>query len=173
MAVPLRELDALPEHPAPEIDLDAHTLEVGGRVDAPRAYRVGDLREMASTVHTEDFDCLEGWVVPDQQWEGVPLVALIEQAAPLPEATHVSVGYGDFNIVLPIDEARQSLLALSLDGAPLSVTHGGPVRLVVPGGECFTSIKWVDRITLCTEDDGIEGTARGIAMRRIGLDPEA
>ena len=31
---------------------------------------------------------------------------------------------------------------------PLEPAHGAPVRLVVRGGECFTSVKWVERLTL-------------------------
>lgn len=166
-----RQLEQLPEHPAPAIDLASHTLRVAGHVRVVRDYNVEALRALATVRHIEDFNCLEGWVVPDQEWGGVPLAALIDLADPLPGATDVSVGSGTFNIVLPIADARQALLALDLYGEPLSVTHGGPARLVVPGGECFTSIKWVDRITLCRPEDAVTGTARDVSMRRIGLDP--
>lgn len=171
MAETRRTLEQLPEHPTPDIDPEAHVLQVDGRVLSPHAYGVTELRALADAVHVEDFDCLEGWVVPDQRWEGVPLATVLDVAVPQPGVSHVAIGYQGFSIVLPVAEARRSLLALSLNGAPLTISHGGPVRLVVPGGECFTSIKWVDHITACTENDGIDGTARGIAMRRIGLDP--
>lgn len=175
MTAPLRRLERLPEHPAPAIDVEAHTLRVAGHVQTPRDYRIEELRALAGTLHVEDFECLEGWVVPDQAWGGVPLATLLDLAGPSHEAaevTEVSIGSGTFNVVLPIADARRALLALELDGEPLAVAHGGPPRLVVPGGECYTSIKWVDRITLCTAEDDVRGSAREVAMRRIGLDPE-
>ncbi|MEX2375656.1 MAG: molybdopterin-dependent oxidoreductase [Dehalococcoidia bacterium] len=168
----MRTLDELPKHPAPAIDLATHRLRVEGRVQAPRDYSAADLAMLATGSHTEDFDCLEGWVVPDQQWEGVPLALLIEQAEPLADASLVTIGYEDFDIVIPLEIARQSLLALSLNGAPLTLEHGGPVRLLVPGGECYTSVKWVDRIVLHAEAGAPSGRAREVAMRRIGLDPD-
>jgi len=172
MTTSLTRLASLPEHATPEIDIERHTLRVGGRVSAPRDYQLDGLRQLVATVHVEDFDCLEGWVVPDQHWEGVPLRALIDQAGPAPEVTSVSVGSGAFNIVLPIEDARRALLALALNGDALAAEHGGPARLVLPGGECYTSIKWVDRITFCSPEDDVRGTAREVAMRRIGQEPE-
>lgn len=171
MAESLRVLDSLPEHPAPPVDIAGHRLRVGGHVETPREYQTADLSALVDTIRTEDFVCLEGWVVPDQRWEGVPLAALIDQAEPLLDASLVLVGYEDFDIVIPLDLARQSLLALSLNGAPLTVEHGGPVRLLVPGGECYTSVKWVDRIVVHTEANAPSGRARDVALRRIGRDP--
>ena len=39
-------------------------------------------------------------------------------------------------VSMPLDRAAPALLAIRLNGTNLSVEHGAPVRLVVPGGEC-------------------------------------
>ncbi len=46
----------------------------------------------------------------------------------------------------------ETLLALEVDGSPLSVEHGGPVRVVVPGRYFYKSLKWLTAIELLAED---------------------
>lgn len=55
---------------------------------------------------------------------------------------------------LPLSAIREldPLLATHANGAPLSVEHGGPIRVVVPGRYFYKSLKWVCRIELLTED---------------------
>jgi DMSO/TMAO reductase YedYZ molybdopterin-dependent catalytic subunit len=66
---------------------------------------------------------------------------------------------------MPFDSAAAALLAVRLNETNLSEEHGGPVRLVVPGGECFTSIKWLDHLELRSEP-GLS-TAETIASTRL------
>jgi DMSO/TMAO reductase YedYZ molybdopterin-dependent catalytic subunit len=164
------QLDALPEHPAPALDPDAHVLTVAGDVESPASYSAADLRGLAHRTLDRDFECEEGWVVPDLHWSGVPLATVLERSRPLDDAAWVTLGAGDFDISLSLDEARAALLALELDGAPLTVTHGGPVRLLVPGGACYTSIKWVDRIEVTSQR--ADTSARRVALLRIGRNPD-
>lgn len=44
------------------------------------------------------------------------------------------------------------LIAFEAEGAPLSASHGGPVRLVVPGRYFYKSLKWLEAIELLAED---------------------
>lgn len=165
---PLRRLDSLPVHPSPDVDRRRHLLRVGGAVRVPAAYRVSELARLARTAVTADFSCIEGWVVPQQSWGGVTLKVLLDLAMPHERARWVELGSGDFTITLPLADAEHALLALELGDEEVPVEHGGPVRLLVPGGECYTSIKWLDRIELLTAPR--EGTAPSTARARIGLD---
>ena len=63
-----------------------------------------------------------------------------------------------------------ALVAAGLLATPAAFAQGGypnkPVRLVVPGADCFTSIKWLDRIELRAEPG--PNTGREIALGRLG-----
>ena len=66
---------------------------------------------------------------------------------------------------VPLDRAAHALLAIKLNESNLPLEHGGPVLLVVPGGECFTSIKWLDHLEVRSEPG--EDTAEKIALGRL------
>ncbi len=55
---------------------------------------------------------------------------------------------------IPLDRARDpgTVLALRMNGEPLQVIHGGPVRLVVPGWSGNNWQKWVRRIVVAREE---------------------
>jgi DMSO/TMAO reductase YedYZ molybdopterin-dependent catalytic subunit len=56
------------------------------------------------------------------------------------------------------------LLANRLNGEALPEAHGGPCRLLIAGGVCYASVKWVDHIRLAAERP--EETAPDIAAQR-------
>ncbi|HEX5415262.1 MAG TPA: molybdopterin-dependent oxidoreductase [Chloroflexota bacterium] len=155
----------LPIHPVPRTVNDARRLTVAGLVARPLELAVDDLAALDQEAATGSFTCLEGWTVQDVRWRGVPLAAVLEQAEPSPSARWVEASAGAFSVSLSLDAARRSLLALRLGDGPLPVEHGGPVRLVVPGGDCYTSVKWLDRLEL-REQPG-PNTGRAIALERL------
>jgi DMSO/TMAO reductase YedYZ molybdopterin-dependent catalytic subunit len=99
----------------------------------------------------ENFSCDEHRAAQAQCWRGIRVSDVVALAAPLPEARFVRVGSGGFVIPLALAECEAALLSETLNGEPLSVERGGPWRLVVPGGRCFTSVKWVNRLELAAE----------------------
>ncbi len=161
-------LDQLPDYPDGGRASAWERLRVDGAVANPLTLTAEDLARLSSGEMVDDFNCEEGWVVPGQAWEGVPVGKLLNAAGPLAEARYVSFSAGRFTTALTLEEAHgaTALLALRLNGEPLSPSHGGPCRLVVAGNDCFDSIKWVDHIEI-TVDQPAE-TAREIALRRIG-----
>ncbi len=161
----LHVLDALPVHPGDPPDPALWRLRVDGLVDTPLDLGLGDLAAMPQQLMVDDFGCLEGWTVPGLRWRGVAVADLLDRAAAPREATWVQLSADDFSLPLPIAEARTALLALEVNDAPLPAEHGGPARLVVPGGECFTSIKWTERIEVRAEP--ADNSARRIALARL------
>lgn len=97
------------------------------------------------------------------RWAGVALADLLRAAGVSAEARHVQmVGLDDverhghrFGFGGSIDLAKATsgevLLATELNGAPLPVPHGFPLRAVVPGWIGARSVKWLGRIELTTE----------------------
>ena len=91
------------------------------------------------------LDCTSGWY-SHQDWEGVPVAALVRNTGAAQSLhVHSSTGYW---IRFPIGDLDRLLLATRAGGAPLSVGHGFPARLVAPGRRGFWWVKWVDRIEL-------------------------
>ncbi len=158
-------LDALPVHPGEGPDPATWRLRIDGLVDTPLDLDLGDLAAMPQQLMVDDFSCLEGWTVPGLRWRGVAVADLLDRAAAPPEAAWVQLSADDFSLPLPIAEARTALLALEVNDEPLPAEHGGPARLVVPGGECFTSIKWTERIEVRAEP--ADNSARRIALARL------
>lgn len=98
--------------------------------------------------------CVEGWSTTDQQWSGVPLTELAALAGlgvRAPEVLVESVQRGGpfRSAVLRDNQVRdsRSLLALRVNGAPLSSDHGYPARIIVPGAPGVHNTKWVTRLT--------------------------
>ncbi|MFI6063328.1 molybdopterin-dependent oxidoreductase [Streptomyces sp. NPDC051286] len=100
--------------------------------------------------------CVEGWSTDDQHWSGLRLRDLAVLAG-VPHAGSVMVQSvqpgGPFSNVLlagnQIHDPR-SLLALHVNGAPLSINHGYPARIIVPANPGVNNTKWVGALTFRT-----------------------
>ncbi|MCC7031359.1 MAG: molybdopterin-dependent oxidoreductase [Acidobacteria bacterium] len=95
------------------------------------------------------------------EWSGVPLTDIVSRLAPGPDAWGVLVTGEDhaasarFSVpgaswILPLADLPRlgAFLATEMNGAPLPLDHGAPVRLVVPGWYACAWIKWVREIAL-------------------------
>jgi DMSO/TMAO reductase YedYZ molybdopterin-dependent catalytic subunit len=133
------------------------SLEVGGLVDQPYKVSFDELHAMPPTRLTRDFQCVTGWRVPQVEWQGVRLSALLDRAGV--QSTAKAVRFhsfdGAYSESLTLDQARRAdvLAAYQLDGSPLSDEHGGPVRLYVAPMYGYKSLKWLDRIELTKDVD--------------------
>ena len=159
---------SLPVHPVP-VAPPTTALRLDGLVERPGLFTPADLAILHPRALRADFACVEGWVVPGLGWEGVALAELLALVRPLPEARWLQASAGDFSVPLPLAVAEGGLLALRLDGQPLPPEHGGPLRLVVPGQDCVTSVKWLDHLELRAEpgpNTGAEIARRRLASRR-------
>lgn len=165
----LEQRDALPVHPMPTglAAQDAWRLRVDGLVTQPLDLSMDAVDALEAQVSSADFVCEEGWVVPEQQWQGVAVAAILQRAGVQPQGRFVKVHAGAFTVLLPIEEALHggALLARGLNGAPLTPEHGAPLRLVAPGRACFYSVKWVDRLEVLAEE--VATTGETIARNRL------
>jgi len=142
-----------------------HVLRIDGLVKTCLNLTVADLEKLPQQELSHDFTCVEGWTVPDVKWSGVLLEAVLLLTEPSPEARYVQASAGEFSISLQRDMAVDALVAIRLANSALPPEHGGPVRLVVPGGDCFMNIKWLNHLELCHEAG--PNTAKTIALGRL------
>jgi DMSO/TMAO reductase YedYZ molybdopterin-dependent catalytic subunit len=108
-----------------------------------------------------------GDLIGNALWSGVLLKDLLEEAGPAPDADAIkSTSKDGFTAGTPLPtllDDRQALLAFAMNGDPLPVEHGFPVRVVVPGLYGYVSAtKWLVDIEV-TRFDQFEGywTPRG------------
>ena len=156
--------EKLPVHPR-EQNAQFHVLRVDGLVGCSLELTVADLEELPQRDLAGDFTCLEGWTVPQVRWRGVAVEAVLARARADPQALWVQASAGEFSVPIPIKQAQQALIALRLGEDCLPIEHGGPLRLVVPDGDCFTSIKWLDHLEV-RRDPGVN-TGKNIALSRL------
>jgi len=136
------------------VDLAEYRLEVGGKVDRQLALSYEDILGMPKTTATLTIVCSQAMFVvfaDTATWSGVPLKTVLETAGVQPGATEVTMKAADgFLTTIPLEVALdpENLLAYELEGEPLPVLHGFPLRAVVPHRPGWNSIKWLTDIVV-------------------------
>lgn len=129
---------------------DQYRLVIDGLVDRPLQLTLADLQAMPATTLVRDFQCVTGWRVSAVHWQGVLLSDLLQRAGVQPgaKALRFESFDGVYSESLTLAEADRPdvIVAYSLSGQPLSVAHGGPVRLYVAPMYGYKSIKWMSHI---------------------------
>ncbi len=135
-------------------------LEVIGLVEKPLSLSLDQIRNMPSRTQITRHDCVEGWSCI-AKWTGTPLSLVLDQAVVKPEARYVMFHcldtidhglsgdvkyYGSIDLV----DARhpQTILAYGLNGKPLPVENGAPLRARVERQLGYKMPKYLSRIEL-------------------------
>ncbi len=148
----------------PRVSIDDWQLKVTGMVRKPLTLSFDDLlaRPMIETDVT--IACVSnevgGGLVGNARWLGVRLDDLLEEAGIEPDADQIvgrSVDGWTGGFPVDVLDGRDAIIAVAMNGEPLSPSHGYPARLVVPGLYGYVSAtKWLSRIEL-TRFDRFEG----------------
>lgn len=123
-------------------------MQVAGHLLANWSWR--DFEALPQTEMVADIHCVTKWTKLDTRWRGVTFDDLL-RAAGLDEApatflmVHCDGGYSTNHSVDDLVEGK-AMIATHFDGLPLTPTHGGPARLVVPHLYFWKSAKWIRRI---------------------------
>jgi DMSO/TMAO reductase YedYZ molybdopterin-dependent catalytic subunit len=143
----------------PDINVDDWSLDIGGLVDRPLRLSYADIKAMAAVEQYATLECISnpvgGDLIGTAKWKGVRLRTLLEQAGIKPTVQDVVLRAADgYSDSIPLDRARQdgTLLVYEMNGAPLTPTHGFPVRLLVPGIYGMKNVKWIMQIELVDHD---------------------
>ena len=136
-------------------------LEVDGLVETPLALSLAELRAMPARTQITRHDCVEGWSCIGQ-WTGVRLSHVLALAKPKPEAKYVlfhcldQMDEGDEDSLyyesVDFDDAlhEQTILAWALNGKPLPVENGAPLRARIERQLGYKQPKYLQRIELVT-----------------------
>ncbi len=145
-------------------------IMVGGLVAHAFAISLDDLRKYPARTQITRHDCVEGWSCIGE-WTGTPLRLILDKAEPLPKARYVvfhcadpMTDNGDYYYEsLDLVEAchPQTILAYEMNGAPLTVPHGAPVRLRCERQLGYKHAKYVERIELVESFAHIAGGKGG------------
>ncbi len=106
---------------------------------------------------------VDGGLVSHAEWMGCPLHTLLEKAGMNTGGKFVRLSGADgFSRVLPLPKALHpdTLLAYNMNGEKLPVSHGFPVRALVPGWYGMDSVKWLRRIEVMERPDPARGYVR-------------
>lgn len=135
----------------PRVDAQKWRLKVDGLVSAPMEFTYSQLKSLPQALSRRPAQCVTKWSIKDSEWEGVPIADLLEPTRPRPEAKwlmfHCEEGY---TAPVPLADAlaEGSILALKLNGRPLSAEQGFPARPFIPNLYLWKSAKWVNRVEL-------------------------
>jgi len=135
---------------ATTIDPNNYRLMIDGDVPKPLEFKLEDLYAMTGVQKTQSIQCVEGWSA-DVPWEGIPLIYLLRLAGmSVTNNTYVTVaGITGYSTALTSVEVANLdfMIALKAGGAPLTVDHGFPARLVAPTRPGEDWVKYVVKIT--------------------------
>ncbi|MEH0937449.1 molybdopterin-dependent oxidoreductase [Micromonospora psammae] len=146
----------------PQVDPETWRLRIHGRVRNPIELSFADLLARPMVERYVTLACVSnevgGDLIGNARWLGVPIKELLDEAEPEEGADQVvgrSVdGWTCGTPTAVLRDGRDALLAVGMNGEPLPVEHGFPVRMVVPGLYGYVSAcKWVTELELTSFAD--------------------
>ncbi|MBI3207811.1 MAG: molybdopterin-dependent oxidoreductase, partial [Candidatus Solibacter usitatus] len=165
--------------PRPRMDASTYRLSIQGLASTPLSLSLDDLRKMPQVKLPATLECAGNgrsyfkprmpgllWskgAIGNAEWRGVRVADLLRKAGLKPEAKFgningADVGVGktpDFIRSIPVRKLlhESTLIALEMNGEPLPELHGFPARLIVPGWDGASWVKWVNEIKLDAKSD--------------------
>jgi len=144
----------------PQIDASTWSLTIDGMVDRPLTLTYDELLAMPMIERDITLTCVSnevgGSYVSSGRWLGVPIRTILERVgvqAGVEQVYSYSLdsGYTASTPLQAVNDGRDAMIAVGLDGKPLSDARGYPARMIVPGLFGFVAnTKWLERIELTT-----------------------
>ena len=121
------------------------------------SFSLADLQAMEQFEHELPIACVEGWSV-SARWRGVRLRDLLAAAGvdtsravdvvSIQEETARGRRYGTSTVSAELAGQDDTLLAMELNGEPLDIDHGFPVRLIAPNRPGVNQTKWLAKVVV-------------------------
>lgn len=158
--------------PRPKVEVGAWRVEVGGMVTNKLSLSIADLRALPQVSLPATLECAGNgrgafrpripglqWTkgaIGNAQWRGPRLKDVLAKAGAAADAKYVDFDGADVPVgkvpefirSIPMRKAmlESTILALEMNGQPLPELHGGPLRIIVPGWDGASWVKWVSSI---------------------------
>lgn len=150
-------------------NFENYTLEVSGLVSKPTKFSLEDLRKLPKQTQITLHNCIQGWSGV-AEWGGVPLTEILKLCGTKPGAKYVvftSYQLGKQSVKPDLTEALdktfyevlnmelathpQTILAYEMNGEPLPIPHGAPLRLRVETLLGYKMVKYLRSIELVAD----------------------
>ena len=151
----------------PAVDPASYQLLVHGMVERPMVFTLADLQRFPATSRICFLECSGNYPVgagpetkPENvcgmtsttEWTGVALATLFREVGASPDATWFLAEGQDAAVMtrsVPMEKAwDDALIAYAQNGEPIRPAQGYPARLLLPGWEGNSNVKWLRRIEL-------------------------
>ncbi|PYR47299.1 MAG: sulfite dehydrogenase [Acidobacteria bacterium] len=152
----------------PEIDPKTYSLLIHGMVERPMVFTLADLKRFPSVSRVHFLECSGNFggrgtateLTPQQlagltstsEWTGVALATLFREVGASPKATWFLAEGQDAAVLtrsIPVSKAHDdALIAYGQNGEAIRPEQGYPARLLLPGWEGNSNVKWLRRIEL-------------------------
>lgn len=163
----------------PEVDINRWRLTVTGEVKNPLSLSMEDIKRFEEVEAVITLECFGNgraffepktpgnqWkkgAIGTAQWKGIRLKDVLDKAGILDNARHAvfdgadepfTLAAPDFRRSIPIEKAIDSktLLVYGMNGMPLPIYHGYPLRTLVPGWGGSASVKWLININVSEKE---------------------
>ena len=143
----------------PRVSVGSWSLEIDGDVRSPFTLTYDELLAMPMIERDITLTCVSnevgGGYVGAARWLGVRLTDVLDRAGVGTQSDQLlSTAVDGFTISTPlavVRDGRDAMIAVGMNGEPLTDTHGFPARLVTPGLYGFVgATKWLTKLTLTT-----------------------
>lgn len=178
------------------LDLDARMpwqIELSGLIDNPGPLALADLLPSVRDMGTHVMECSGNGrrshfgLMSAANWRGIPIEAVLDRLQLQPGAARIEIeGVDDHSVPSANNHSTPgaswiftpeqlieagAFLATEMNGEPLPLDHGFPVRLYVPGWYGCCCIKWVDRIRVLPDDAPASSQMQEFAQRthQVGI----
>jgi len=173
--------------PVPAVDASAWALKIGGEVSSAVSITLAEIKKLPAVTITATLECAgngRSFFEPSLagvQWEkgavgtarftGTRMSEILKKAGVKTTALNVEMHAADrppgtmpaFVRQVPMAKAMHpdTLVAWDMNGQPIPLVHGAPLRAIVPGWEGAYSVKWLNALNLIAKDSDSFWVATG------------
>jgi DMSO/TMAO reductase YedYZ molybdopterin-dependent catalytic subunit len=143
----------------PEIDANGWQLTLDGMLDNPMTMTIEDILNRPAVTQVVTMQCISnpigGDLTSSSRWTGIQLGQLLDEAGLQDGAKEVFIESADgFYESVSLEDAHdgRTLLVYAMNGQPLPVEHGFPLRIYLPNRYGMKQPKWIEHMEVVGEE---------------------